>query len=94
MMASTRGCMRNNPQFHNDVSGAIACETIHPDTMKTESNYTMHTHPHGDIDYPSDLDIQTTNKLGKDYLLIGLATKDKVVVYHKSDNFQNKVAEF
>ena len=94
LMNMTRNCMRAHPELENDVKGAIACETIHPQTMSQFSNFTFHTHPHGDIDYPSETDKNTTNNLNKEYLLIGLAPKNKVVVYHKSDNFEKKIAEF
>jgi proteasome lid subunit RPN8/RPN11 len=61
----------------------------------SSNDYTFHTHPNGEIDYPSPLDIETTtNRLKKDWLLIGVARKNKVVVYHKSDGFKKKVAEF
>ena len=48
----------------------------------------------GDIDYPSEVDKKTTSSHNKDWLLIGLATKGKVAVYHKNDGFKQKVAEF
>jgi len=102
LMGMTNKCMRNNPHLEGNVEGAIACEHIHPETrreldnpsLKNQMDYNFHTHPNGDIDYPSPVDIQTTNKMKKDWLLIGVATKNKVVVYHKDDGFQNKVAEF
>jgi len=94
LMSMTRQCMRNNPQYDGDVKGAIQCETVHPFTLSNVDNFTFHTHPMGDIDYPSDIDRQTTNNQNKDWLLIGLATKGKVAVYHKNDGFSEKVAEF
>jgi proteasome lid subunit RPN8/RPN11 len=80
--------------LEGDVSGAIACEHIDPAVMSNLNDYTFHTHPNGEIDYPSDTDIDTTTKLKKDWLLIGVARKNKVVAYHKSDGFKQKVAEF
>jgi hypothetical protein len=94
LMQQTTQCMNSHPELHNDVKGAIACETIHPQTLSPFSNFTFHTHPHSDIDYPSEQDIKTTMKLKKDYLLIGLPSKNKVVVYTKDDNYQEKIAEF
>ena len=102
LMGMTNQCMRNNPQLEGNVEGAIACEHIDPETRReldngliSSNDYTFHTHPNGEIDYPSPLDIETTtNRLKKDWLLIGVARKNKVVVYHKSDGFKKKVAEF
>jgi hypothetical protein len=94
LMGMTRECMRSHPEYDGDVHGAIQCETIHPFTLSSIDNFTFHTHPMGDIDYPSDSDIKTTNDHNKDWLLIGLATKGKVVAYHKSDGFKKKEAEF
>ena len=94
LMNMTRNCMRLNPHLHNDVKGAIACETIDPSTLSPLNDYTFHTHPHGDIDYPSEKDKETTLNLKKSWILIGLPTRNKVVVYHKDDNFERKVAEF
>lgn len=94
LMQQTTQCMKEHPELHNDVKGAIQCETIHPGTLSNFTNFTFHTHPHSDIDYPSEQDIKTTQKLNKDFLLIGLPSKDRVVVYHKDDNFQEKIAEF
>lgn len=94
LMGMTRECMMRNPQYANDVHGAIQCETVHPFTLSNVDNFTFHTHPHGDIDYPSDVDKKTTSRQNKDWLLIGLATKGKVAVYHKSDGYSKKRAEF
>ena len=94
LMGMTNKCMMKNPHLGNDVKGAIACETIHPETLSAFSNFSFHTHSHADIEHPSDVDINSTTKLGKDWLLIGLAKKNKVVAYHKSDGFKKKVAEF
>jgi hypothetical protein len=92
LMDITTTCMKNNPHLRNDVQGAIQCETIHPQTMSKFTNFTFHTHPHTDIDYPSDVDKQTTNNLNKDWLLIGLPARKTVAVYHRSDNFSKKYA--
>ena len=102
LMGLTNQCMRNNPQLEGNVEGAIACEHIHPETrreldnpsMKNDMDYNFHTHPNGEIDYPSPQDRETTMKMNKDWLVIGVARKNKVVVYHKSDGFKKKVSEF
>jgi hypothetical protein len=94
LMSMTRDCMRQHPELENDVKGAIGCETVHPQSDSSFTNFNFHTHPHGDIDYPSPADKERTNFFNKEYLLIGLASKNKVVVYHKSDNFERKLAEF
>ena len=94
LMRLTGKCMMKNPQFDSDVNGAIACETFHPSIEDSNSNFSFHTHPHSDIDYPSDVDKNTNNERNKDWLLIGLPSKNKVVAYHKSDGFTKKVAEF
>ena len=94
LMDMTAKCMREHPELANDVPGAIQCEVIHPETMSKFTDYTFHTHPHGDIDYPSDKDIETTKTLNKEWLLIGLPTRNKVVVYNAKDGFKRKVAEF
>lgn len=94
LMNMTKQCMRAHPELEHDVKGAIGCETVHPQSDSRFTNFTFHTHPHGDIDYPSQADKERTNYFKKEYLLIGLPTKDKVVVYHKSDNFERKIAEF
>ena len=93
LMRATNECMRQHPEFHRDTQAAIACETIHPQTLSPFSNFTFHTHPH-DIQYPSDKDKQTTKRLHKDYLLIGLPTRNQVIAFHKNDNFQNVIARF
>lgn len=94
LMAQTRQCMTAHPELANDVTGAIQCETIHPATLSNFSRFTFHTHPHGNIDYPSPQDIKTTNKLKKKYLVIGLASKNQIVVFSNKDNFKNIVARF
>ena len=94
LMGLTSKCMMKNPQFDHDVQAAIACETFHPSIQDPNSNYSFHTHPHSDIDYPSEVDKKTNIERNKEWLLIGLPSKDKVVAYHKSDGFTKKVAEF
>ena len=93
LMGMTKVCMAQHPELENDISGAIQCETIHPQTLSKFNNFTFHTHPHN-IDYPSDTDINTTKQMGKKYLLIGVVPRNKVVVYSAKDGYQQKVAEF
>lgn len=93
LMRQTRQCMQEHPEFANDVKGAIQCEVIHPQTLSGFSNFTFHTHPHN-IAYPSQKDIETTKRLHKEYLLIGLAQQNKVVAFHKDDNYERLVAKF
>lgn len=93
LMNLSRECMRAHPELKNDVSGAIQCETIHPQTLSKFADYTFHTHPH-DIDYPSDTDINTTKNMNKKYLLIGIVPRNRVAVYSNKDGFKKKVAEF
>jgi len=93
LMISTKTCMMNHPELRNNIKGAIQCETIHPQTLSNFSNFTFHTHPHS-IDYPSPKDKETTSKLNKDYLLIGVVPKNQVYVYHKKDNFSQPVSVF
>jgi len=93
LMAQTRQCMELHPDLANDITGAIQCETIHPQTLSGFANFTFHTHPHN-IAYPSQKDIETTKRLHKEYLLIGLAQQNKVVAFHKDDNYERLVAKF
>ena len=93
LMQQTRQCMTSHPELANDVTGAIQCETIHPQTLSPFANFTFHTHPHN-IPYPSDKDKETTSRLNKEYLLIGLAQRNQVYVYRKDDNFEKVVARF
>ena len=93
LMQQTRQCMTSHPELANDVTGAIQCETIHPQTLSPFANFTFHTHPHN-IPYPSDKDKETTTRLNKEYLLIGLAQRNQVYVYRKDDNFEKVVARF
>jgi len=93
LMRQTRQCMQEHPEFANDVKGAIQCEVIHPQTLSQFSNFTFHTHPHN-IDYPSEADIKTTNRLKKEWLIIGLADRNQVVAFNKNDGFKKIVARF
>ena len=97
LMIKSQHCMSVNhlSQSLDDrsVKQAIQCETIHPQTLSGFSNFTFHTHPHN-IAYPSQKDIETTKRLHKEYLLIGLAQQNKVVAFHKDDNYERLVAKF
>ena len=93
LMQATKSCMNSHPELKNDIKGAIACETIHPQTLSQFSNFTFHTHPHA-INYPSEVDKRTTKRLNKDYLLIGVVPENKVYVYSKKDNFAQAISVF
>jgi len=95
LMAETKRCMVENrmSQAMNPqaIKNAIKCEVIHPQTLTPYSNYTFHTHPHN-LPYPSDQDkIQTWDKLKKEYLVIGIVPTNKIVTFHKADNFENVI---
>ena len=97
LMAQTRQCMKEHPELHGNDSTSIhrqiACEVIHPQTLSPFSNFTYHTHP-ARIDYPSDVDKQTTTKLKKEFLVIGVAPIDQIVVYEQRDGYQKMIARF
>ena len=78
---------------NQSVKKAIQCEVIHPQTLSSFTNYTFHTHPHN-IPYPSEKDKETTSRLKKDYLAIGIVPLQKVVVFSKEDNFEREIARF
>ena len=54
-------------------------EKLGKETYEIGDDYTFHTHFH--TPKPSAVDIQTTNKLGKDKLLIGVVPENKVYSY-------------
>ena len=91
LMQASKQCMRDNPHLKNDVKGAIQCETIHPQTLSSFSNFTFHTHPHN-IPYPSSTDKKTTKQLKKKYLLIGVVPQNKTYVFIDDDNFSKSIA--
>ena len=93
LMQQSKTCMRLHPELRNNVKGAIACETIHPLTLTPFNNFTFHTHPHN-IPYPSQTDKNTTKKLNKEYLLIGVVPQQKVYAFHVKDNFEKAVSVF
>ena len=97
LMEESKRCMvQHNMSQRMDnesVKKAIQCEVIHPQTLSSFTNYTYHTHPHN-IPYPSEKDKETTLRLNKEYLTIGIVPIRKVVVFHKSDNFEKEIARF
>ena len=97
LMAQSNQCMKEHPEFHGtdaaSIKKQIACEVIHPQTLSSFSNFTYHTHP-ARIDYPSDVDKTTTKKLKKEFLVIGVAPIDQIVVYEQSDGYENMIARF
>ena len=98
LMDKSETCMREHRLSQSldekSVKQAIQCETIHPFTLSSFTEYTYHTHP-SLITYPSDADkITTFKKLGKEYLVIGVVPTRKIYAYHVSDNFKNPIAIF
>ena len=97
LMQSSKNCMKvhhmSQSMDNQSVKKAIQCEVIHPQTLSSFTNYTYHTHPHN-IPYPSEKDKETTLRLNKEYLTIGIVPIRKVVVFHKSDNFEKEIARF
>ena len=97
LMEESKRCMvQHNMSQRMDnesVKKAIQCEVIHPQTLSSFTNYTYHTHPHN-IPYPSEKDKETTLRLNKEYLTIGIVPIRKVVVFHKSDNFEKEIVRF
>ncbi len=78
MMKETNECMirhGNDPNFDTDK-----CENA---DLSIRDYYTFHTHPHGKIT-PSGMDIQTSERLGKKLMCIGLAPSGKIVCYDTS----------
>ena len=90
LMAQTRQCMELHPDLANDITGAIQCETIHPQTLSQYTNFTFHTHP-SDITYPSEVDKKTTKNLKKQYLAIGHVPTLRTYVYDIEDNYTRPV---
>ena len=84
-MDNTRKCLQLNPGVD-----PVMCETA---VLSDNDWYTFHTHPRG-VDYPSDVDIETTKRLGKEYLCIGLVPENRTICFHENDGFQNIVCEF
>ena len=97
LMEESQRCMVEHKMSQSmdkeSVKKAIQCEVIHPQTLSSFTNYTYHTHPHN-IPYPSEKDKETTLRLNKEYLTIGIVPIRKVVVFHKSDNFEKEIARF
>jgi len=97
LMQESKTCMKvhhmSQAMDNESVHKAIQCEVIHPQTLSSFTNYTFHTHPHN-IPYPSEKDKQTTTRLGKDYLAIGIVPLRKVVVFSKEDNYEKEIARF
>ena len=97
LMQSSKNCMKvhhmSQSMDNQSVKKAIQCEVIHPQTLSSFTNYTFHTHPHN-IPYPSEKDKETTSRLKKDYLAIGIVPLQKVVVFSKEDNFEREIARF
>lgn len=97
LMRESKRCMQDHRLSQSlnpsDVSKAIKCEVIHPQTITSFTDWTYHTHP-SNIAYPSPQDKIQTRKLGKDYISIGVVPLMKVVVFHKDDNFEREIARY
>jgi len=97
LMEESQRCMVEHKMSQSmdkeSVKKAIQCEVIHPQTLSSFTNYTYHTHPHN-IPYPSEKDKETTLRLNKEYLTIGIVPLRKVVVFHKGDNFEKEIMRF
>ena len=78
LLEDTNACMAKHagdPTFDTDL-----CE---PSIVSESNYYTFHTHPH-DKPTPSGLDIQTSERLGKKLLCIGLPNEKKIICYDTS----------
>ena len=88
MIGETRKCLnKTNPQNQDD---RIKCETAYFSEL---DNYTYHTHPVG-IEYPSEIDKQTTAKHGKQYLVIGLVPTNEIVVWGPYPTYDKIITRF
>ena len=76
MMNETNQCMKNRERTGNPKD-TDECENAELSQMNF---WTFHTHPHGKST-PSGLDIQTSKRLGKKLMCIGLAPSGKIVCY-------------
>ena len=88
LISQTRTCMKNtsNGSFEDDLK----CETAY---LSDHNGYTYHTHPNGN-ESPSEVDRRTTQRLGKQYLIIGMVPTNKIVVYSKDDGFKKMITSF
>lgn len=88
MINETRRCLdTTNPATQDD---RIKCETAYFSEL---DNFTYHTHPVG-IEYPSEIDKQTTAKHRKQFLAIGLVPTNEVVVWGPYPTYDKIVARF
>jgi hypothetical protein len=85
LMEKTRQCMANNPD-----DDPIECETAY---LSANNEFTFHTHPQGTRE-PSEIDRNTTKRLNKDLLCIGLVPTGETVCWSKEDGFKNEVCSF
>ena len=88
MINQTKRCLANTaPNTHD---GQIKCETAYFSQL---NNYTYHTHPNGVLE-PSDIDVATTAKHKKQFLVIGLVPSNEVVVWGPYPTYNKLVARF
>jgi proteasome lid subunit RPN8/RPN11 len=76
MMKETNACMMNRERT-GKPNDSDDCENAE---LSIQNYWTFHTHPHGKTT-PSGLDIQTSKRLGKKLMCIGLAPNGKIVCY-------------
>ncbi len=86
LMDQTRICLRNQKPGEDP----LACETAY---LSKKDDFTYHTHPFGTPE-PSEVDRETTSKLGKRYMIIGLVPQRKIVVFSAQDGFRRIIADF
>lgn len=76
IMKESRKCVKEFPELSDHPN---ACEVGFLPTV--EQNYTLHTHTIPNIDYPSDVDINTTRKKGKEILCIANSGSGKLTCW-------------
>ena len=86
MIDRTRMCMdKLGPGKDN-----VVCETAY---LSANKDFTYHTHPNG-TPFPSDIDRNTTHKLKKRFLIIGLVPNREIVVFENKDDFTRLISRF
>ena len=79
---STRSCLSNHPD-----TDPIKCETA---VLSSGNLFTYHTHPNG-TPFPSDVDIKTTKRMGKRFLIIGLVPTNEIIIFSAIDGFHKPI---
>lgn len=78
MIDETRRCMADRKRKGLDFDTDL-CEVAE---LSQKNHYTFHTHPHG-VRRPSGLDIQTTKRLNKKLICLGLVPSKEILCYDK-----------